>query len=93
MTFTARSRGVLPFVSSQDCSFATGNSCEVVGASTVVVRRVAGPTSANAKPDFLNSAMARAAASYNDSAATATVCVKPEPSVNETLQELGTVPA
>jgi hypothetical protein len=44
-------------VSSHDCNFATGNSWVVGGDSTVMVNRVAGPTSANAKPDFLNSAM------------------------------------
>ena len=57
VTLTACSRGVFPFVSSHDCNFATGNSWVVGGDSTVMVNRVAGPTSANAKPDFLNSAM------------------------------------
>jgi len=60
---TACSRGVLPEESSQDWSFPTLISWEVVGASTSMRRRVAGPTAARAKPERLNSARARAAAS------------------------------
>jgi hypothetical protein len=43
VTFAACSRGVLPFVSSHDCSFATVRTWVVVDASTATVNFVPGP--------------------------------------------------
>ena len=42
MTFLARSRGVLPLVSSRACNFATESSCAIAGGSTKTLSRVAG---------------------------------------------------
>jgi hypothetical protein len=47
------SRGVLPFAASHESSFVTGNSCSVLGPSTMIVNRVAGPISARASEQFL----------------------------------------
>lgn len=92
-TFFACSRGDSPFEFNQASSFPTVSSCAVVGASTTTFKRVPGPTPDRTNPE-LNSASASAAASYSDSAQTATEYAIPAPSSNETRRnELGTTTA
>src|SRR6185369_16980959 len=93
VTLTACSRGDLPLVSSHDCRWDTLSSWLVAGFSTETFNRVAGPTAAKANPQRRNSAMASAAASNSEEAVTETVWVTPAPSVNDTRQEVDTIPA
>jgi len=70
-TFIACSFGLLPPLSSHASILLRRTSCEVAGAFTVTVSRVAGPGAFAVNPHRRNSPIASVAASYSELASTA----------------------
>jgi hypothetical protein len=84
--FITSSLGLRPAHCSQFSILLTLISCEVAGAFTLIDRRVEGSGAFSVNRQRRNSAMDRAAASYNVLADTSTVWRMPSPSVKETRQ-------